>query len=158
MEDFYKYNRAYYIKFKQVESDTYLNNYIFPNFAKILEESGMDAICVEEDENGQDCMLLFLEDIKIEEFIRFCTEEDIFEYHEDISYRLLTHDNLEKVILKMIYSDEYGDMIRNYKSKNHSIDSLLDKISCHSEESLEPFEIEILQREVGKNRTNNLLK
>lgn len=158
MEDFYKYNRAFFLRFRTVGSETYLKNYVFPSIVSLLDESGMDAICVEEDENGQDCMILFLEEIKINGFLNFCNDENIIEYHADISHRLLIHDNLEEVILKMIRSDEFYQIFKKYKSKNHTTDTLLEKISLNSEESLEPFEIEILQNLVAKNRTNNLHK
>jgi len=158
MEDFYKYNRAYYIKFKQVESDTYLNNYVFPIFGKLLEESGKDAIVVEEDENGQDCMIVFLEDSKLNDFISFCKEEDIIELHTDITDRLLTHDNLEEVIKKMLRSDEFENQFKRFFEKNVTLDSILDKILLNGEDSLSSFEIDYLQKEVVRNRTNNLQK
>jgi len=135
MEDFYKYNRAYYIKFKQVESDTYLNNYVFPIFGKLLEESGKDAIVVEEDENGQDCMIVFLEDSKLNDFISFCKEEDIIELHTDITDRLLTHDNLEEVIKNMLRSDEFANQFKRFNEKNVTRDSILDKIQINNEDS-----------------------
>lgn len=160
MEDFYQYNRAYYIKFKSLESesDTYFTNYLFPNFGRILEESGKDAIVIEEDENGQDTMIVFLEDIKLSEFVSFCKEEDIIDQHEDITYRLLTHDNLEEVILKMLRSDEFGKQFQQFFEKNVTMDSILDKISKNGEDSLTEYENNFLKDEVARNRTYNLHK
>ena len=158
MEDFYKFNRAYYIQFRHVESESYLNNYVFPNFGKLLEESGKDAIVVEEDENGQDCMIIFLEDAKLNDFISFCEDEDIIEVHYDITYRLLTHDNLKEVIHKMLRSDEFEQQFQRFYKKNVTIDSILDKIQLNGEDSLSPFEFDFLQKEVIRNRTNNLHK
>lgn len=156
MEEFYKFNRAYFIRFKQIESDTYLHNYIFPNFGKLLEESGKDAIVVEEDENGQDCMIIFLEDAKLNDFISFCVDEDIIEAHQDITYRLLTHDHLEEVIQKMLRSDEFENQFQQFFEKNVTIDSILDKIQLNGEDALSQYEFKFLQKEVIRNRTNNL--
>lgn len=158
MEDFYKYNRAYLIRFRKFDDGktTYLNNYVLPNLAKLLDAEVHDCIAIEEDENQKDVLILFLEDAKIIEFINFCDEENIIEYHKDISYRLLIHDNLEEVILKMMCSDEFKNVFKKFKSKNHTINSLLDKIFQNSEESLEQFEIDILKNEVAKNKTYNL--
>lgn len=144
MEDFYKFNRAYYIRFKDIESDTYLSNYVLPNFARILEKSGMDAIVVEEDANGFDNMVLFLEDCKISEFILFCDDEDIIQDHYDISNELLRGDQLIPVIKKMIDSDEFSSKFNRFIEKNLTIDMVLDKISRNGKEDLTEIDKKIL--------------
>lgn len=158
MEEFYQFNRAYYIQFRQVESESYLQNYIFPNFGKLLDKDFDECIAIEEDENGNDCMIIFLEDAKINDLISFCEAEDIIDYHGDITYRLLTHDNLEEVIQKMLSSDEFEKQFQQFFEKNVTIDSILDKIQLNGENSLSPFEFDYLQKEVIRNRTNNLHK
>jgi hypothetical protein len=144
MEDCYKFNRAYYIRFKVIESDTYLSNYIFPNFARILEESGMDAIVVEEDVNGFDNVVLFLEDCKINEFILFCDDEHIIQDHYDISNELLSGDNLKPVIKKMMDSDEFSSKFNCFIEKNLTVDMVLDKISQFGKEGLTEIDKKIL--------------
>lgn len=158
MEEFYKFNKAYYIKFKRVESETNLEDFVFPEFVNILGQSGNQLIAIEEDSNNQDCAVLFLPEEKVKKFVDYCQSQDLIESYEDISYDLLIHQELDSVILDMMVSDEFQEMFVQYKTKCHTIDTLLEKVKLNSEESLEPFEIELLQKEVTINRTNNLHK
>lgn len=156
MEDYYKYNRAYYIRFTKIDSDTYFRNYISPNFAKILDEAIDTAIAIEENGNGNDCMIMFLEDIKIDEFICFCEEENLIEKHEDITRNLLIHNNLEDVILKMLHSNEFEEQFTQFFKKNVTLDSILDKIQINGEDSLSEFELNFLQDEESKIKENDI--
>jgi hypothetical protein len=156
MEDYHKYNRAYFIRFITIESDTYLKNYILPNFVTILDEAAFDCIAIEEDKNGQDCMILFLEDIKINEFIYFCDDENLIDSHQDITIKLLLDDNLDEVIKEMILSEEFEDKFNKFFEKNVTMDTVLDKILINGEGSLTEFEFNLLENEVMKLRKKNL--
>lgn len=161
MEDFYTYNRAYHLKFKKLnESDSkssrYLNNYLLPNMSKILDVEVVNYIAVEEDDSGIDHMILFLDEVKIQEFIEFCEDENIIEQHGDITNQLLIHDSLDEVIQKMLRSEEFEEKFNRFFEKNVTMDSILDKISLNGEDSLSEYEFNFLQIEVAKNRSENL--
>lgn len=161
-EDIYTYNRAYYLRFRKLDSleaqSRYFKNYLVPNITKIVECDFDNYVAIEEDEHGKDHMILFLNDNKIREFIDFCNEENIIEQHRDITSELLTHDNLDEVVIKMIHSDEFKDRFDRFFERNTTMDSILDKISINGEDSLSEFEVEFLKDEVARNRTNNLHK
>ena len=157
MEDFYTYNRAYLIRFRKFDDSktTYLNNYVLPNLAMRLDADIADYIAIEEDENGKDVLILFLEDTKTKEFINFCNEEDIIEYHEDITKKLLLRDNLDDVIQKMIWSEEFENKFIQFFKKNTTVDTVLQKILINGEDSLTDFEFQVLKDSVHENRVQN---
>jgi hypothetical protein len=147
-EDIYKYNRAYYIRFRNIQNERYLTNYLFPNFAKILDVDVIDAIAIEEDQNGLDNMVVFLEDIKIEEFVDFCNDEDIIEQHYDISIDLMRGDEIAPVVQKMMNSDEFKEKFDRFFTKNLNVDLVLDKIMLYGKDSLTELDKQVLKREI----------
>jgi hypothetical protein len=147
-EDIYKYNRAYYIRFRNIQNERYLSNYLFPNFAKILDSDVLDAIAIEEDQNGCDNMVVFLEDIKIEEFVEFCNDEDVIEQHYDISIDMLRGDEIAPVVQKMKCSEEFKEKFDRFFTKNLNVDLVLDKIILYGKESLTELDKEVLKNEI----------
>lgn len=147
IEDFFKYNRAYYVRFKNLDSekyDAYLKKYLFPNFNQILDEDFENSVAIEEDENGNDNMVIFLDDIKIKQFIDFCNNECIVEEHYDIGTALLQGDEQMIVIKNMIEGDEFGHLFYRFMKQNLTIEIVLDKISKYGAESLTELDKKVL--------------
>ena len=71
MMNTFEYNRVYLIRFKQIERNTYLNNYILPSLSTILGEQNIKNVAVEEDVTGEDVMLLFVQTDVINKLIQF---------------------------------------------------------------------------------------
>jgi hypothetical protein len=144
MDDIFSFNRAYLIRFKKLDDSSYLDNYIFPNLAHLLSESGKN-IAVEEGENGHDVMVLFIDDNKLQPVIEFCSEEEIIFEHYDITESLLRSENLPEVVLEMVSSDEFEEVFNQFFIKNSSVDTVLDKISKKGKESLTAIDKQILK-------------
>ena len=113
MMNTFEYNRVYLIRFKQIERNTYLNNYILPSLSTILGEQNIKNVAVEEDVTGEDVMLLFVQTDVINKLIQFCVDEDIIKEHRDVSEQLLT-SNQEPVIIRMMKSDEYSHLFERF--------------------------------------------
>jgi len=140
-------SRAFYIRFKNITSKTYMNNYVFPNFSNILDMSRIERICVREDSKGQDSMVIYLNDLKIMEFINFCNEKNIIDVQKDITNELLLNINLDEVVKMMIVSDEYEHIFNSFFEENLTIDTVLDKINLHGLKHLKSYDKKILRSE-----------
>ena len=145
MKEIFIYNRAFFLRFKKIErSDSYVEKYLLPSMSLVLDQSMIDAIAVEEDEQGCDCMVLFLDDLKIMGFMEFCQEESLILEYFDISTELLKNEEIPSVVTKMIKSDEFSSLFDSFFKKNLTIDIILDKIGAQGAESLTIIEKEIL--------------
>jgi len=147
MENFYKYSSAYFVRFRKFEeSETpFLQKYIYPNFRKILDKSVTDCICVDEDSDGKDCMVFFIEPIKINKFIEFCSYEELIEEKRDITIELLKIEKIDDVVDKMIKSDEYKDKFNIFFQKNLTVDIVLEKITLYGEKQLTELDERVLK-------------
>lgn len=144
-DDALTYNHAYFIRFsriKEAQNMRHLNNYIFPNFHEILKESGK-IVAIDEDENGQDTLVLFISQSKIESLIQFCEEEGLIDSHYDISIDILRND-VPEIVQKMMSSDEFSFHFDKFIQKNLTVDLVLDKIMIHGRECLTEFDKKIL--------------
>ena len=109
--------------------------------------SRIERICVREDSNGQDSMVIYLNDLKIMEFINFCNEKNIIDVQKDITNELLLNINLDEVVKMMIVSDEYEHIFNSFFEENLTIDKVLDKINLHGIKHLKSYDKKILRSE-----------
>ncbi len=144
MDDILKYTVAYLIRFKTMDSDTYLKNYVFPYLVLTLDFDDDGHLAVEEDKNGEDVIVLFLEPDKIDQLIQFCEAEDIILEHRDVSDDILYDEVKVEVLRLMIQSEEFGAVFQTFLERNLTIDIILDKLSRLGEDSLTELDKKIL--------------
>lgn len=144
MDDILNYNIAYFIRFSSIESSTYINNYVFPNLALILPKDAHKYIAIEEDESGNDCMVMFVSESIVDDLIMFCEEEKIVQQHFDITNKLLVGDSIPSVVSQMIISEEFKEVFDRFFLKNMTIDLVLEKISRSGEHSITEIDKKIL--------------
>lgn len=145
MDDILNHNIAYFIRFNYLKSSTYINNYVLPNLALILPKDAHEHIAIEEDDSGNDCLVMFVSVSIVDELILFCEEEKIVQQHFDITHQLLLGDSIPSVVSQMINSEEFKTVFDRFFSKNMTIDLVLEKISRSGEQSLTEIDKKILK-------------
>ena len=142
------YINAYLIRFKRIENIGFLKTKIFPQFNSILSEDDFKHLAIEEDEHGRDVMVLFVEQKKAQAFIQICNiKELIIARPRDITEALLYNNIKEKVVLKMMASEEFKPVFDTFFRKHLTVDIILEKISKSGIDSLSDIEKEILNEQ-----------
>lgn len=142
------YINAILIRFKRIESLGFLQKNIFPKFNSILNEDDFKHLAIAENKRGQDVMILFIEQNKAKAFINICNiKELLVAKPRDITQDLIYNHIREKVILKMLNSEEYKPVFSRFYRKHLTVDIILDKISEQGEENLTEIEREILNEQ-----------
>lgn len=142
------YINAFLIRFKRIENLGFLKEKIFPKFHSILDEEDFKHLAIEEEKNGRDVMVLFVEESKAQAFINICNiKELLVSKPRDITNDLIYNNIQEEVVLKMMNSEEFKPVFNSFFRKHLTVDIILDKISEHGEESLTEIEREILNEQ-----------